>query len=105
MAFVIKLGDLLPAFTATLKSNGVAYNLTGNTGVKLRYRLETASIVTEKTMTVVLATAGTVSYSWLAGDLPVAGHYVLEIVVSFGATTFTFPNSGTESINVMATIG
>lgn len=105
MAFTIKLGDLLPAFTATLKAAGTPYNLTGNSGVKLRYRLETGTTVTERTLTVVSATAGTVSYSWIVGDLPTASRYVCEIVVSFGATNFTFPNSGTELITVTPTIG
>ena len=104
MAFTIKLGDLLPAFTATLKSAGAAYDITGYSSVTLRYRLESATTVTSKTMTVVSATAGTVSYAWQAGDLPTVGHYVCEIRVMFGAVQFTFPNSGSESIEVKATI-
>lgn len=94
-SFLMRKNDRLPALTATLLgSTGGAYNLTGDT---VRLNMTIVGSVTRKidnaTVTVVSATAGTVSYAWAAADTNTTGLYFAEFeVTSSGALERTFPN-------------
>ncbi len=89
--FVIKSSDTLPTFDATLLDGGVAFDLTGYT-VTLHLRDRATNVQTSFVMAIVLATAGTVTYAWLAGDTDIAGEYDAEIEAVQGANRRTFPD-------------
>jgi hypothetical protein len=80
-------GDTAPDFTATLSnvdpvSNvSTPANLTGAT-VVLHFTRPDATILTV-TAALVLATAGTIAYTWVTGDLSVAGPWRVEAQVTF----------------------
>ncbi len=94
-SFKIRKNDRLPALTATLSdSAGAAYNLTGDT---VRFNMRQIGAVTNtlsnSTVTIVAATAGTVSRSWGAADTASTGLYYAEFeVTSSQALERTFPN-------------
>jgi hypothetical protein len=100
MQYTVHLGDSLPIIEATLRQNGVVYDLTAATSVTLRYRLARGTVVTEKTCTVVPPTSTTdwlVRYSWQAGDLPEPGNYLAEWRVALpGAGQVTWPNTDSK---------
>jgi hypothetical protein len=75
------VGDTAPALTGTAKSGGTAANLTG-ASVVLHMQKPGGTTVT-KTATIVDGAAGTWSYSWLAGELDVAGQWLVEAQVTF----------------------
>lgn len=93
-SFTIRKNDRLPALTATLTASGSAYNLTGDT-VRLNMTLlgGTTRKIDNASVTVVSATAGTVSYAWGASDTNTTGLYFAEFeVTSSGGLERTFPN-------------
>jgi len=98
-------GDTFPSIDAALKQtvDGVEtpVNLTGCT-VVLRMRSATLAIVTGA-VTIVNATAGTVSYAWGVGDTGAPGEYTAEWRVTTGTgKVFTVPNKGSFSISIEA---
>lgn len=99
----VRQGDTTPTFTATvLDANSNPLNLTGCT-VKFVMRNLSSSLPTvNAAMTVVSASAGTVSYAWSATDTATPGLFMGEIHVtttSSGAT-YTYPNVGYLSIEI-----
>ena len=74
-------GDTSPDLTGTCTSNGVAANITGAT-LALHLKKPDGTIV-NKTGTIVSGTAGTWSYSWLAGDLDQSGSWSVEVQVTY----------------------
>lgn len=93
-SFLIRKGDRLPALTSTLTASGSAYNLTGDT-VRLNMILvgSTTRKIDNASVTVVSATAGTISYAWGASDTNTTGLYYAEFeVTSSGGLERTFPN-------------
>ena len=107
-SFTIRRSDRLPALAATLTdSAGAAYNLTGDT-VKLSMRELGATInkIDNATVTVVSATAGTVSYAWTAADTATTGLYYLEFeVTSSGSLERTFGNPDFVLVHVTPALG
>lgn len=107
-SFVIRKNDRLPSLTATLQgSTGAAYNLTGDS-VKLSMRELGASTnrIDNASVTVVSATAGTVSYAWAAADVASTGLYKLEFeVTSSGSLERTFPNPSPFAVHITPVLG
>lgn len=104
--FYIKTGDTKPALTATLvDSGGTAVNLTSAT-VQLIYRpIGTGVAATTRTMTITSASAGTVSYTWVAGDTSTAKQCEYVIKVTFAdASVQTFPGEGVARFTVQAQV-
>ena len=101
MSYEIVLGNLGPVFPLTLTANGVVFALDNvNDTVKLRY-LDPNGSTHEVTMTITSAVNGQVSYTWINGDLPVAGVYRGLVTVTRAADpTFprTFPSDGNKII-------
>jgi len=94
--FCIKQGDLSPAFQLTLKdSAGTAVNLTGSTVRLHLYTQDKATVVLDKSATLVDAVNGVVKYEWVDGDTDDAGWFWVEFEVTYADSTVeTFPNSG-----------
>jgi hypothetical protein len=107
-SFVIRKGDRLPAITATLTdSAGAAVNLTGGT-VKLTMTEigATTPKVDNAAVTVVSATAGTVSYSWAAADTNSTGLYFAEFeFTNASSLERTFPNPDHIMVHVTPSLG
>lgn len=107
-SFVIRKGDRLPALTATLTdSAGTAVNLTGGT-VKLTMRIlgGTTNKIDNASVTVVSATAGTVSYAWAAADVNTTGLYHAEFeFTNASALERTFPNPDFIMVHVLPSLG
>jgi len=88
----IKSGDTSVVFTDTLLINDVAINLTGAT---VKFLLKDSAVSFSATATIVLASAGTVSYTVGAGFPTTEGQYNQEWeVTQSDATILTFPNAG-----------
>ena len=102
-SFLIRRNDRLPALSATLtNSAGAAYNLTAAT-VRLNMREVGGSTnkINTASVTIVSATAGTISYSWGATDTNSTGIYYAEFEdTSSGALERTFPNPDFVLIHV-----
>lgn len=104
--FTIKTGDTMPALNVTLAEydGTTPIDLTAAVTVTLRTS-RPSGVIVEDAMTVVLATAGTVRYQWVAGDTDEAGIHTAEIVVAWPEGPQTFPASGTIRWEVEAPIG
>lgn len=107
-SFLIRKNDRLPALTATLTdSAGAAVNLTGGT---VRLNMVTVGGTTRKvdnaSVTVVSATAGTVSYSWAAADVDSTGLYFAEFeFTNASSLERTFPNPDFFMIHILPSLG
>lgn len=100
----LKAGDRHPPFSATLKAGGAAVDLTGST-VLLIIRNQTTAEVDTFAMSIVSATAGTVTYEWGAGETDTAGTYDAEIEVTFGdGTKQTFPTKEYLTVEIEAAL-
>ncbi len=95
--FVIKRGDLLPVFTATLKdANGNPVDLTGTT-VKFIMRFVGATTAKVNAAAAVdpdqVNNKGKVTYAWTGTDTNTGGIVEAECPVTFpGGKTETFPS-------------
>jgi|SRR5215469_11627199 len=93
----IRVGDALPAFAASLLLNGSPFDLTGNTGVVLKWKNMSTGAAGQGTATVVNVTGGQVSYQWQSTDTTTAGSgtYTVEWVVTLPSGVISFPDSAT----------
>lgn len=107
-SFVIRKNDRLPALTATLQdSAGTAVNLTGGT-VRLNMTVigGTTRKIDNASVTVVSATAGTVSYAWAAADVDSTGLYFAEFeFTNASSLERTFPNPDHLMVHVLPSLG
>lgn len=107
-SFVIRKGDRLPALTATLTdSAGTAVSLSGGT---VRLTMTEVGGTTPKidnaSVTVVSATAGTVSYSWAAADTNTTGLYFAEFeFTNASSLERTFPNPDFLMVHILPSLG
>ena len=84
--------DLAPDLTGTVTSNGVGANITG-ASIQLKFKKPSGTVVI-KTGTIVSGSAGTWSYSWLAGDLDEDGTWWVQPRVTYSnGKTQTFPEA------------
>lgn len=98
----VKAGDDGYSISATLKRDGVVYDLTGCTSVKLR--LARGGTVTEVSCDIDPSPATGKVSATLPGTVA-AGNYAAEFRVTTDAgKTLTFPSAGSESITVEARI-
>lgn len=104
--FFLKRGDTLPAISGALKNaDGSVVDLTGATVVLKIRRADLTAAAVSRTATVVSASAGTVSYAWVAGDVATPGDYLLEWVVTFPSTKVaTYPGDGYLMLHVLESL-
>ena len=100
--FYIKAGDRWPTLDATLTdADGTAIDLSGAT-VKFVMGTVGGTAKINADATVVSAAAGTVRYSWAAGDTTTPGTYHGEFVVTLAtALEITFPSDGYITIEIV----
>lgn len=106
MAFIIKQHDTYPALTATLSDIVGPINLTGAT---VKVILKTAG-VTPTTITgactITNATAGAVSYLWVAADTASVNTFQGEFEITFAnGRISTVPNDSYFSVDIKADLG
>ena len=107
----MKQNDLEPAFAATLYNGTdeltrVPVDLTTATGVVFIMKRKGTLIVNRRGMSVVSATAGTVSMPWQAGDTLLSGACQAEIEVTWPTgRPQTFPANGTITIYIEPDLG
>lgn len=99
--FVIRQSDRYPVLNATLTYNdGTVINLTGAT-VKLLFMHASTGNTVAVDCTIVSATAGTVSYSWGAGDTIWPGSYTMVFLITFSnALTLSVPNETNLTLEI-----
>ena len=98
--FAIKQNDLLPVITDTLLyDDGDPIDLTAAT-VNFHMRVPGGSVKVDAAATVVSGTAGTVSYTWAAGDTDTVGEFDAEWEATIGGKTLTRPGSGYRRIRI-----
>jgi len=88
------VGDRLTPITATLMQNGVVVDLTGKTVAFRMVKADNTVVVDSVAATVVSATAGTVSYSFLAAHVTTAGTYYGWWIVTSGGLSDHYPHDG-----------
>jgi hypothetical protein len=94
--FYMVKGDRLPLLDATLTlPSGDAIDLTAKTVVfSFRESSRSAPVRTAPASVASPATAGNVTYTWLAGDTDKAGKYIGEFLVTDGAgKIMSFPSN------------
>jgi hypothetical protein len=97
----IKKGDRLPSVTATLKLNGVPYDLTGKTVTFRMWERGKSTLKVNATAVVVDAAAASVRYDWASGDTDTAGDFDQNWkVVGGDSKPLTFPNDGFDEVIV-----
>jgi hypothetical protein len=101
---VIRAGDRLPLLRRVLEVDGVAIDLTGNTGVTFKAS-GASGLVINGSCTVVDAANGIVDYVWTAPDATVAaGFYQAWYTVAFSSTVLTLPNAGYLVLQITSTV-
>lgn len=105
--FTIKRRDQLPEIAATLTdAEGTIVNLGGATVRFILVNKADGTVAVDQPATIVNAPAGTVKYTWVAGDTDVAGTYNGEFEVTFiDGRAETFPNSKNIAIKIFADLG
>lgn len=94
--------------TATLLDDGSAYNLTGATSRVLILKKQGTGVfmVNHQEVTVVSATAGTISYAFDATETNTEGIYDGEVEVTDSAgKIITFPTNGYFTLEVTVDLG
>lgn len=114
--FSIKRGDTLPILEVALKNpDGSPHDLTGATAFKLYVRLNNSTVLTRDMVKQGLDTAGVLRYTWLStdwdpGNLPTSipqyrtKRLPMEYEVVSGASRMTFPNNGTDILEIQGDI-
>ena len=76
-----QVGNIGTVFTATVKDGGVVVNLTGATPIDFLFN-PPGGAIKSKTGTIVSASAGTVQYTTIAGDLDTPGAWTLQVKIT-----------------------
>ncbi len=102
---VMRKGDTLPAYTATLVE-GPARTPLDLTGCTVRFHMRNtdaaAVLKINAAATIVSAAAGTVRYDWDTGDLSDVGTYHVEWQVTYpSGRILTAPTRGFDTIRVI----
>ena len=77
------VADTAPDFTATLTSDGTPVNLTGAT-VEVRF-MKPSGVALHKAGTIGTPLLGTVTYTWVTGDLSEPGSWSWEVRVTYAS--------------------
>ncbi|MDQ3326976.1 MAG: hypothetical protein M3506_00430 [Chloroflexota bacterium] len=99
MAITVKRGDTGEGWEFPLvDSNGVAVDLTGNSGLQLKAKWDTLPLATAYKINAActlsgLATAGVVRYAPVAANVDTAGVMLYEVEVTFPAGPRTFADA------------
>lgn len=88
------VGDRLTPITATLMQNGAALDLTGKSVAFRMVAADNTVVIDSLAATVITATAGTVSYSFLAAHVADAGTYYGWWIVTSGGVNDHYPHDG-----------
>jgi hypothetical protein len=104
--FIIKQGDTLPIFTATvLDENGDVVDLTGASVQLVIRNLSSSSPAVNAAVEITDPSAGEIEYAWESPDTAVADLYMGSLVVSpESGGQFTYPNDGYLSIAIEANL-
>lgn len=99
--FTIKKGDLLPVLDATLvPATGQTFTLVG-ASVRFQMWSKSGGTKIDAPATIVDAIAGTVRYTWLAGDTDTAEGFLGQFQVTFpSGSVETFPNGSSIVVRV-----
>ena len=105
--FYLKRNDRLSALAATLEDeDGSAVSLSGATVTFSMRNSRTRTVkVSQQSVTVVSATAGTVSYAWGATDTDTEGTYEGEFEATFASgLKQTFPNDSYITVQITSDV-
>lgn len=96
--YICKKGDTGIPVAATLSDENGVVNLTGYTvTVNMRKVGSTENTITGGACSIVSAPAGTVTYTFAAGDVDETGLYNLEFVATSGANIIHFPRAAGQA--------
>lgn len=102
MAFVMKQGDLLPAYSATLlDAEGDPVDLSGAASIEFRMRrldVPDGETIVVGPGTSTDPTGGNVTYNWDTATTDVPGHYAVEWIIYSGSNSQTYPASGSSLV-------
>lgn len=104
MPFTIKRNDRRPRYRVNLTADGAPVDLTAATSVRFLMK-EGTTLKVDGVATVVDALNGGVEYAWAVGDTDTAGEYQVEIEVSWGGETQTFPSDGYFTCSIQNDLG
>lgn len=105
----LKRHDTWPPLKAALEQTNEsggkeAINLTG--AIKVKLIMKAGATVVEGTCAIVSAAAGTLEYTWAAGDTATAGTYEVEFEIEWTSTHFqSVPNEGHKTILIETDLG
>jgi hypothetical protein len=101
--FIIKRHDTLPILTAVLKdSSDVVLNLENTTVLFTMKDISTGDIkIDTQPCTIVSASSGIISYSWVATDTDTAGEYLGEFEIEYETGKMTVPTEDALAIVIL----
>jgi hypothetical protein len=89
----VKQGDVGKTLFATLYRDDDVLDLTNATSVDLHIADKYNNLIVDETVTIVDASAGSVSYQWQAADLARVGDFLYEFEVTWNDSSIeTYPN-------------
>ena len=103
-SLTIKQGSTYPPLQVTLSDENGPINLT--TAVSVELAMKGTSTLVTGSCVITSPTTGQITYNWGATDLNVIDTYNVEFQITWPSSKFQFvPNSGYDSIQVVATLG
>lgn len=98
----IRQGDTLPAMATTILDpyDGV-FDLTDCSVMFVLRAMNASAPIVHRAATIIAARAGTVEYSWQAGDTATTGIFAAVFIITTGdGGTYTYPNDGYLEVSV-----
>lgn len=101
----VKRNDTLPVLTITCTQNGVAYDLSTATGIRLLGSMD-RGVTTVMDHAVTGDATGVINYQLVAADVANEGVMWVEVeVTDSGGKIITFPNNGYKVIEILKDLG